>query len=117
MSKMLCACLLFVSSATVALGGEPAGKWKMTAEGPDGNTYHFDLIIKGEGGQWTGSVSSDEAGTIDLQEVAFRDNQLTFKLAYAEVGVIAFNLRLDGDALKGTFITPDAETGAVSGTR
>ena len=117
MSKFLCASLLFVLSATLAFGGEPAGKWKMTAEGPDGNTYHFDLTVKGEGGKWTGSVRSDEAGTIDLQEVAFRDNQLTFKLTYAEVGVIAFTLRLDGDTLKGTLITPDAESGTVSGTR
>ena len=117
MSRLLCAFLLFILFATLALGGEPVGKWKMTAEGPDGNTHHFDLTIKGESGKWTGSVSSDEAGNIDLQEVAFRDGQLTFNLTYAEVGTIAFTLLLDGDTLKGTFITPDAESGTVSGTR
>ena len=117
MSKLLCVFLLIALSASVAFGGDPSGSWKMTAEGPDGNTYHFNLVIKGESGKWTGSVGSGEVGTIDLQDVAFQDDRLTFKLNYAEVGVITFALQLEGDTLKGTFLTPDAETGTVSGTR
>jgi len=52
-----------------------------------------------------------------LKDVAFKDSELTFKLPYAEVGLIDFKLRLDGDSLKGTLATPQGDTGTVTGTR
>jgi hypothetical protein len=117
MSKSLSLCLVLIFSIALAFGSVPTGKWKMTAEGPDGNTYKFELIIKDEGGKLTGSIGNTEAGTLELQDVAFKDDELTFKLDYQDIGLISFKLHLEGDSLKGTLVTPDGDSGAVSGTR
>ena len=117
MSKVSRFAFALVLSLTLGFGADVAGNWKMSADAPDGNTYKFTLAVKGSGSDMTGTVSSPELGSVALKEVAFSGNELTFKLPYGEVGLIAFKLTMTGDSLKGTLATPQGDTGTVEGTR
>lgn len=108
--------LTVMLSLTVAAWADGVvGKWKVTANAPDGNTYNVDLVVKEEGGKLAGTLES-ERGTMPLQEVAFNSGELTFKLEIGS-GPIPFKLKVDGDTMKGTLTTPDGATGAVTGKR
>lgn len=107
------AVLVFLSAASWA--GGVAGKWKVTANAPDGNTYNVDLVVKEEGGKLTAALES-ERGTMPLQDVAFANDELTFKLEIGS-GPIPFKLKVDGDTMKGTLTAPDGATGSVTGKR
>jgi hypothetical protein len=109
--------LVVAFSAAIAFGADPAGTWKMTADGPDGNTYKFDLVIKNDAGKFAGTAGTAELGTIPLQDVEFIESQLTFRLFYEPAGTITFKMKMDGDTLKGTFTTQEGDTGEVSGAR
>ncbi|MBI5084587.1 MAG: hypothetical protein HZB13_08325 [Acidobacteria bacterium] len=98
-----------------ALAGGVAGKWKMSANAPDGNTYKFDLIVKDEAGKLSASLNS-ERGVMPLKDVALTGDDFTFKLSL-DMGDLPFKLKLDGDSLKGTVTTPDGASGTVSATR
>jgi len=109
--------LAVASALALAFGADPAGTWKMTAEGPDGNTYKFDLVIKSDEGKLTGTAGNPDLGSIELQDVAFKDGQLTFQLFYEPAGIITFKLKMEGSTLNGTLVTQDGDTGSVTGTR
>jgi hypothetical protein len=105
-----------VLSLTAAVWADGVtGKWKVTANAPDGNTYNVDLVVKDEGGKLAAALES-ERGTMPLQEVAFNNGELTFKLEIGS-GPIPFKLKVDGDTLKGTLTAPDGTTGSVTGKR
>jgi hypothetical protein len=111
MIAVLAACV--ISSAV--FGADFPGKWKMTAEGPDGNTYKFDLVVKDESGKLSANVVS-ERGTVAVQELTASGDELSFKMPY-EIGPIAFKLKQTGNAMKGMLTIPDGATGAVTGTK
>ena len=111
MFLVLAACM--ISSAATA--ADFPGKWKMSAEGPDGNTYKFDLVVKDESGKLSASVVS-ERGTVPVQDLAATGDELSFKMPY-EIGPIAFKLKQTGNSLKGMLTIPDGATGAVTGTK
>ncbi len=117
MRKALLISFTLIFFACLAYGADPAGTWKMTADAPDGNIYKFDLTIKNENGKLTGTAGNADLGTLKLDEVEFAGNQLSFKVMYEPVGPITFKLRLDGDTLKGTLVTPDGDSGTVAGNR
>jgi hypothetical protein len=100
--------------ATICQAADVAGTWKMTADAPDGNTYKFDLVVKDAGGKLAGTVVSPQ-GSIELQQVKFEGNTLTYVMPY-EIGPIQMKLVLDGNTLKGSLTIPDGATGAVTGT-
>jgi hypothetical protein len=109
--------LAVVCFAALALAEDPAGTWKMTADGPDGNIYKFDLVIKSDGGKLSGTAGNAELGSIPLKDVQFKEAQLTFQLFYAPAGDINFKMKMTGNNLKGTFTTQEGDTGDISGTR
>ena len=90
------------------------GKWKITAEMPDGKFSRVDLDLRDEGGKLSGTVSGDEK-TIPLQNVRFDGHELTFKLTTDE-GTYGVKLAFEA-ALKGTVTTPFGETGQAFATR
>lgn len=113
--KFLKVLAVLASLSAAAWAGGVTGKWKVTASAPDGNTYNVDLVVKEDGGKLTGALES-ERGTMPLQDVAFANDELTFKLEIGS-GPIPFKLKVDGDTLKGTLTAPDGATGAVTGKR
>jgi hypothetical protein len=113
--KTLCTLFLSIVLGASAFASDVTGKWKMSANAPDGNVYKFDLIVKESGGKHSGSVVSEQ-GEIVLEKVALQDNVLTFTMPY-DIGPIAFKLKLDGDHLKGDLTIPDGASGEVTGDR
>ncbi|MBI4891978.1 MAG: hypothetical protein HY821_15235 [Acidobacteria bacterium] len=107
--------LLTLVLAAAALGATPVGKWKVVASTPDGNSHNVDLIVKDEAGKLSASLES-ERGSMPLQDVAFANDELTFKLTL-DIGPIPFKLKIDGDTLKGTITIPDGSSGTVTGKR
>jgi len=107
--------LAFLALAATALGANVTGKWKMTANAPDGNTHNVELVVKEDAGKLAGELVS-ERGTLPLQEVALNGDELTFKLVI-DVGPIPFKLKVDGDTMKGTLTTPDGASGTVTAKR
>lgn len=105
--------LLLLSAG--AFAADLAGTWKMSAEGPDGNTYKFDLVIKQDAGKYAGTLVS-ERGTIPLLDVNVAGSDLAFKIEM-EFGTISFKLKEDADSLKGQLSTADGATGPVNGKR
>jgi len=108
----------FLASLCLAFAADPAsvaGKWKVAANAPDGQTYQVALIIQNDTGKLSGKVVS-ERGEMPLEDVAVSGNDLTFKLVLNS-GAIPFKLTVDGDTLKGTLATPDGSSGTVTGKR
>ncbi|MBI5281231.1 MAG: hypothetical protein HY858_06060 [Candidatus Solibacter usitatus] len=113
--KTLSSIVALLALTLPAFAGGVAGKWKMSANAPDGNTYKFDLVVKDDAGKLSASLNS-ERGSMPLKDVALNGDDFTFKLSL-DMGDLPFKLKLDGDALKGSVTTPDGATGAVSATR
>ena len=111
LSAALCAAL---SMPVFAAG--VAGKWKVVSIGPDGGTYNSEMTIKDNAGKLTGSVTTEQFGTIALQDVEYQTNELSFKLSL-EFGLLTFKVKVDGDTFKGQFSMGDGAAGDVTGKR
>ncbi len=107
---------LVISVLTAAcFGSDAAGRWKLSANAPDGNTYNVTLIVKEEGGKLTGVMDS-ERGQMPLANVVYSNGELRFDLML-DMGAIPFRLKIDGDNVTGTLTAPDGATGSVTGQR
>jgi len=115
MKTLLKTTLSLLLLAAGAFAADLAGTWKMSADGPDGNNYKFDLQVKQADGKYSGALVS-ERGSIPMLEVAVNGADLAFKIEM-EFGVISFKLKQDGDVLKGQLSTADGMTGPVNGKR
>lgn len=101
--------------AAASLAADVAGRWKVAANAPDGNTYNVTLVIKDEGGKLTGMLDS-ERGQMPLANVVYSEGELRFDLML-DIGPIPFRLKVDSDKLSGTLTAPDGSTGTVTGQR
>lgn len=101
--------------AAASLAADVAGRWKVAANAPDGNTYNVTLVVKDEGGKLTGVLDS-ERGQMPLANVVYSDGELRFDLML-DMGPIPFRLKVDGDKLSGTLTAPDGSAGTVTGQR
>lgn len=108
---------LFALSAlsAAALASDAAGRWKLAANAPDGNTYNVTLVVKDEGGKLSGVLES-ERGQMPLANVAYAGGELRFDLML-DMGAIPFRLKIDGDKVAGTLTAPDGSAGSVAGQR
>jgi hypothetical protein len=108
--------LLLVSvSMAACFASDVVGRYKLTANAPDGNAYNVTLIVKEEGGKLSGVLDS-ERGQMPLANVASSGNELRFDLML-DMGAIPFRLKIDGDKVTGTLTAPDGSTGSVTGQR
>lgn len=101
--------------ASACFASDVAGRWKLAANAPDGNTYNVTLIVKEEGGKLAGVMDS-ERGQMPLANVAYSNGELRFDLML-DMGAIPFRLKIDGDKVTGTLTAPDGSTGSVTGQR
>lgn len=100
---------------TACFASDVAGRWKLAANAPDGNTYNVTLVLKDEGGKLAGTLDS-ERGQMPLANVAYANGELRFDLML-DMGAIPFRLKIDGDKVTGTLTAPDGSTGSVTGQR
>jgi hypothetical protein len=110
------AALLFAFTVTLsAFAADVAGKWNAVAKDPGGNEIKAELSLKHEGAKLTGSMGGPE-GAIQLEEVEFKDNVLTYKLEYGGTPV-SVKMTLDGDSLKGSYTTDGGDSGPIEAER
>jgi len=107
--------LVFTALSAAVFGSDAAGRWKLAANAPDGNTYNVTLVVKEEGGKLTGVLDS-ERGQVPLQNVVYANGELRFDLVL-DMGAIPFRLKIDGDKIAGSLTAPDGSTGSVTGQR
>lgn len=93
--------LLALLSLGVCLAGneEVLGTWD--CEAYVDTTYPFKLILQEENGRLTGSVSGGE-GSLPIEETKYEAGVLTFKLDYADVGMIDFSAKVSDGKISGT---------------
>ena len=113
--RWFCNLLVFTALSAVVPGADVAGRWKLAANAPDGNTYNVTLVVKEEGGKLAGVLDS-ERGQMPLQNVVYANGELRFDLVL-DMGVIPFRLKIDGDKISGALTAPDGSTGSVTGQR
>lgn len=110
------AALLFAFALSVsAFSADLAGKWNAVAKDPDGNEIKAELSLKQEGAKLTGEMTNTE-GTIQLENVQFKDNVLTYKLDYNGMP-ISVKMTLDGAKLKGNWTADGGDTGPIEAQR
>jgi hypothetical protein len=107
--------LLAFTLSLSAFAADVAGKWNAVAKDPGGTEIKAELSLKQEGGMLTGTMASEE-GTIQLENVEFKDNVLTYKLDYSGTRVTV-KMTLDGDKLKGNYTTDSGDSGPIEAVR
>ena len=113
---MRTAALLFALTLSLsAFAADVAGKWKAVAKDPNGTEIKAELTLKQDGAKLTGTMGGPD-GTIQLENVEFKENVLTYKLDYAGTPV-AVKMTLDGDKLKGNYTTDGGDSGPIEAER
>ena len=103
-----------VVEAAAATGA--AGKWKLTAVRENGNEMKVDLELKAEAGKWSGSIVTPDGMAIPIAEVVVDGPQVSFKIP-TDQGSFVLKLVAEGPGMKGTYTTPDGNSGALSASR
>lgn len=95
--------LLLAASVAMA-ADDPTGTWKWTTKFND-MEREVTLKLKLEGDKLTGSLPGRENQETAIEEGAFKDGTVTFKVTRERNGnkfVSKYSAKLDGDTLKGT---------------
>ena len=106
---------LTLSLSLSAFAADVAGKWNAVAKDPSGTEIKAELSLKQEGGKLTGTMGGPE-GTIQLEDVEFKGNVLTYKLDYGGTPVTV-KMTLDGDKLSGNYTTDGGDSGPIEAGR
>ena len=68
--------------------------------------------------QKVGSITSDAlSGTMDLTDLAFADNKLSFKFDSGQYGVLDLNVTVDGNSFNGAISVPGIGEMPVTGSK
>lgn len=95
-----------------------AGKWAGYTILGDGSRADFSLILEKAADAYTGKIS-DDSGTMPempIKNVTFKEDTLAFEIDFpdgAEMRLIKIVLKLDGEALKGSWTDPDGKSDIV----
>ncbi len=92
------------------------GRWKLSAQIPDGGTANYALEIKGEGENLTGEAFSPDGDPAPMTEIRLAGAMLTFKVPTGD-GAWEVSMTIDGDSAKGSFRAPDGTKGDFTATR
>lgn len=107
------AALSLVAAIVLAASSTPVGRWKLTADTPDG-PRPFVLVVKEADGKLTAAFEGADA-TIQIKETQFDKDTLTLTLDVSGA-VYTVSLRVDGDKMEGAWKGGE-NGGKVSGTR
>jgi hypothetical protein len=95
--------------------GEVAGKWNIVVPARDGNQIKYQLVLRGDGGTYSGFISSEE-GDATLSDIKVSDTGLTFKVE-TDNATYAVKATLDGDSMKGKYTVNGSAGGTFTATR
>lgn len=104
---IVCGLITWLGWAAIGAAAEtasPVGKWKWSID-RGGRTIETTLTIKQEGDRLTGTVTGPNNTETPVQELKFKDGELSFKVTREWSGqkmVITYKGKLHGDTIKGT---------------
>ena len=107
--------LVFFVCAWAAASADVTGKWNMTAITPSGREMKLEMEIKGEPGKLAGVLVGPQ-GSVTLEEVTLNGDELLYKIP-VEGSAYRIKFAVTGDRMKGTWTSPDGNTGPVSAAR
>jgi hypothetical protein len=111
MHKFLLAVLVF---ATSALAADLTGNW--SGEGvTNGESHPLYFVLKQDGATLSGSGGPDASQQHQFQNAKIDGDKIILDVAVGEKGTIHFELKSNGDELKGT-VELRREDGTESGT-
>lgn len=94
----------------------PAGKWKVIAITGSGREMKLELELKQDGAAWAGTLVTEDGNAVPLADVAVDDASVAFKIP-TDQGTYIIKLARDGNALKGTYASPNGTTGPITAAR
>lgn len=101
--------------ALPAFGNSFLGVWSVSAVDPEGQVHKSEMTIEQDGSGLKGSVKAGQYA-IPMRDVQLQGEELVFKLPW-EGMTLTIKLRASGDELKGTFTTPEGDSGPITAKR
>lgn len=92
-----------------------AGRWDVTSTTADGEQIKTLLVVAENGGKLDVALTLRDQ-KIPVSNIAFADDQLTFRLMWGETGV-NLKAKLDGDKLAGNWVADSGDTGPIAAVR
>ena len=112
--------LLFIAgcASTKQAAEHPlAGMWEYEVDTPEG-VYTGVISIAETEGSLLGSITNDAlSGTMDLTNLAFNDDKLSFKFDSGQYGILDLNVTVDGSAFTGAITVPGIGDMPVNGSK
>ena len=116
---LLLSVLLLAGCASTKKAAEHplSGMWDYAVDTPEG-VYNGVISITEAEGSLVGSITSDAlSGTMDLTDLIFADNKLSFKFDSGQYGVLDLNVTVDGDSFNGAISVPGIGEMPVTGSK
>jgi hypothetical protein len=92
-----------------------AGKWNLTATRPNGSTTRVDLDLTNNDGKWLAKLNTPEGQQVPVEQLQVSTDSLSFNIAMPQAS-IKVQLKREANTLKGTWTTPDQNSGPLEGT-
>ena len=94
-----------------------SGMWEYAVDTPEG-VYNGVITIAEANGALMGSITSDAlSGAMDLSNLVFAENKLSFKFDSGQYGVLDLNVTVDGDSFAGAISMPGVGDMPVTGSK
>ena len=106
-----------ITSVALAAAASPAGNWKWTAQGRNGQ-QEYTAKFEVKDGKLTGAVTSPRGDT-PITGGTFKDGAIAFvtELSFNDTKfVIKYAGKVEGDTIKGTIERPGRDGGAATKT-
>ena len=116
---LLLSVLLFAGCASTKKAAEHplSGMWDYAVDTPEG-VYNGVISIAEANGSLLGTITSDAlSGSMDLTDLVFADDKLSFKFDSGQYGVLDLNVTVEGDSFEGAISIPGIGDMPVSGSR
>ena len=115
---LVCGLVAGCASSKKAAGPHPlAGMWDYSIQTQDGAYTGVVTIAEVDGGL-TGSITNDALdGSVDISDLVFSDDKLTFSFDGGDYGMVKFNVEVNDDMFDGTIDVAEYGQMPVSGKR
>ena len=115
---LLSLCIIAGCASTKKAAEHPlSGMWDYAVDTPEG-VYNGVISITESEGSLMGSITSDAlSGSMELNDIEFMDNALSFKFDSGTYGMLDLNVTVDGDSFNGALSVPGIGEMPISGTR
>lgn len=93
------------------------GMWEYAVDTPEG-VYNGLVTITEANGSLMGSITSEAlSGAMDLTDLTFAENMLSFKFDSGQYGVLDLNATVDGNSFEGALSMPGVGDMPITGSK